>query len=348
MKVKIRVAVVGGTGYTGFELVSLLEQHPRAELVAITSQSYAGRPMAEVFPALQGVCTLVCESLDLDSMVEWADCVFVALPHKTAMEIVAPLVRAGKRVVDLSADFRFQDSATYEQWYQEHTARDLLAEAVYGLPELHGDRIRTARLVGNPGCYPTGVILVAAPLVAAGVIDSDSLIADCKSGVSGAGRAPTLTTHFCEANEGFKAYKVGEHRHTPEIEKELSSIAERPIKVVFTPHLVPMSRGILTTLYANIAGSVTEKEIGGIYHKTYESAPFVRVLNQGQMPNTLHVRGTNFCDIGYRLEARTGRIIAISAIDNLTRGAAGQAICNMNLMFGLDEDTGLRLRVWQP
>jgi N-acetyl-gamma-glutamyl-phosphate reductase len=192
------------------------------------------------------------------------------------------------------------------------------------------------------------VILAAAPLVEAGVIDSDSLIADCKSGVSGAGKEPTLTTHFCEANEGLKAYKVGEHRHTPEIEKELSSIAGRPIKVVFTPHLVPMSRGILTTLYANLAESVTEKEIGGIYHKTYESAPFVRVLNQGQMPSTLHVRGTNFCDIGYRLEARTGRIIAISAIDNLTRGAAGQAICNMNLMFGFDEDTGLRLRVWQP
>lgn len=348
MKVKIRVAVAGGTGYAGFELVSLLEQHPRVELVAITSQSYVGRPMAEVFPALQGVCPLVCESLDLDSLVERADCVFVALPHKTAMEVVAPLVRADKRVVDLSADFRFRDSATYEQWYQEHTAKDLLAEAVYGLPELHGDSIRTARLVGNPGCYPTGVILAAAPLVEAGVIDSDSLIADCKSGVSGAGKEPTLTTHFCEANEGLKAYKVGEHRHTPEIEKELSSIAGRPIKVVFTPHLVPMSRGILTTLYANLAESVTEKEIGGIYHKTYESAPFVRVLNQGQMPSTLHVRGTNFCDIGYRLEARTGRIIAISAIDNLTRGAAGQAICNMNLMFGFDEDTGLRLRVWQP
>jgi N-acetyl-gamma-glutamyl-phosphate reductase len=273
---------------------------------------------------------------------------FVALPHKTAMEVVAPLVHAGKLVVDLSADFRFRDAAVYEQWYQEHTAKDLLAEAVYGLPELHRDKIRSARLVGNPGCYPTGVILAAAPLLAAEVLDSDSLIADCKSGVSGAGRTPTLTTHFCETNEGFKAYKVGEHRHTPEIEQELSSLAGRSIKVVFTPHLVPMSRGILTTLYANLSGRVTDEEIEGFYQKAYGNAPFVRVLNPGQLPSTLHVRGTNYCDIGWRLEPRTGRIIAISAIDNLTRGASGQAICNMNLMFGFDEAEGLKLRVWQP
>ena len=346
--VKVRVAVIGSTGYSGFELVALLQQHPKVELIAITSQSYAGQPIAEVFPALRGVSSLVCEPLDLEGLVARADCMFVALPHKTAMEVVAPLVRAGKRVVDLSADFRFRDAAVYEQWYQEHTAKDLLDAAVYGLPELHGDKIRSARLVGNPGCYPTGVILAAAPLLAAEVIDSDSLIADCKSGVSGAGRTPTLTTHFCETNEGFKAYKVGEHRHTPEIEQELSSLAGRSIKVVFTPHLVPMSRGILTTLYANLSGRVDDKEIEGFYQKAYGNAPFVRVLNPGQLPSTLHVRGTNYCDIGWRLEPRTGRIIAISVIDNLTRGAAGQAICNMNLMFGFDEDEGLKLRVWQP
>ena len=233
---KIRVAVIGGTGYTGFELVTLLLQHPKVELTEITSQSYVGQTISEVFPALQQISSLVCTELDLDRLVDIADCVFVALPHRTAMEVVAPLVRAGKRVVDLSADFRFRSPEIYEKWYQEHTAKDLLAEAVYGLPELHGGEIRTARLVGNPGCYPTGVILAAAPLVAAGVVDPDSLIADCKSGVSGAGRAPTLATHFCEANEGFTAYKVAEHRHTPEIEQELSKIAERPIKVVFTPH----------------------------------------------------------------------------------------------------------------
>ena len=345
---KIRVAVVGGTGYAGFELVALLQQHPKVELIAITSQSYAGQCIDEVFPALRGVSSLVCEPLDLESLVARADCMFVALPHKTAMEVVAPLVRAGKRVVDLSADFRFRDAAVYEQWYQEHTAKDLLVEAVYGLPELHRDKIRSARLVGNPGCYPTGVILAAAPLLAAEAVDSDSLIADCKSGVSGAGRTPTLTTHFCETNEGFKAYKVGEHRHTPEIEQELSSLAGRVIKVVFTPHLVPMSRGILTTLYANLSGRVNDEEIEGFYQKAYGNAPFVRVLNPGQLPSTLHVRGTNYCDIGWRLEPRTGRIIAISAIDNLTRGASGQAICNMNLMFGFDEDEGLKLRVWQP
>ncbi|UCG14844.1 MAG: N-acetyl-gamma-glutamyl-phosphate reductase [Deltaproteobacteria bacterium] len=344
----MRVAIVGGTGYTGFELVALLQHHPRVQLTAITSQSYAGQSIAEVFPALRGVCSLVCESLDVESLSQQADFFFVALPHKTAMEVVAPLVRAGKRVVDLSADFRFRDAATYEQWYQEHTAKDLLAEAVYGLPELHTDEILSARLVANPGCYPSGVVLAAAPLVAAGVVELDSLIADCKSGVSGAGRAATLTTHFCEINDGFTAYKVGEHRHTPEIEQELSIVARRPLKVVFTPHLVPMSRGILTTLYASLAKDVANEDIGGLYRKEYGSAPFVRVLDGGHLPSTLHVRGTNYCDIGWRLEDRTGRIIVISAIDNLTRGASGQAICNMNLMCGFGEETGLQLRVWQP
>ncbi len=345
---KTRIAVVGGTGYTGFELVALLQQHPRMELTIITSQSYAGQPIAEIFPALRGMCSLVCEKLDIEKLVRQVDCVFVALPHKTAMKVVAPLVHAGKKVVDLSADFRFRDSATYEQWYQKHTAKALLAEAVYGLPELHADEIRSAGLVGNPGCYPTGVILAAAPLVVAEAVDPDSLIADCKSGVSGAGRAATLTTHFCEANEGFVAYKVAEHRHTPEIEQELSAVAGRAIKVVFTPHLVPMSRGILTTLYGRLSRSVTNEEISELYRKAYESAPFVRVMHKGQLPSTLYVRGTNYCDIGWRLEPRTGRIIAISAIDNLTRGAAGQAICNMNLMLGFDSVTGLDLRVWQP
>jgi N-acetyl-gamma-glutamyl-phosphate reductase len=346
--VKTRVAVIGGTGYTGLELVALLQQHPKVELTAVTSQSYAGQLVAEVFPALRGMCPLVCEKLDTERLIQQVDFVFVALPHKMAMEVVAPLVRAGKQVVDLSADFRFRDSATYEQWYQAHTAKSLLTKAVYGLPELHADDIRSARLVGNPGCYPTGVILAAAPLVAEKAVNLDSLIADCKSGVSGAGRTATLTTHFCEANEGFAAYKVAEHRHTPEIEQELSAVAGCAVKVVFTPHLAPMSRGILTTLYGRLSKRVTNEEISGFYRKTYESSPFVRVLDEGQLPSTLHVRGTNYCDIGWRLEPRTGRIIVISAIDNLTRGASGQAICNMNLMLGLDQVTGLNLRVWQP
>ena len=346
--VKIRVAVVGATGYTGFELVALLQQHPRVQLTAVTSQSYAGQPISEVFPSLRGICSLECEKLDIDNLIERVDFVFVALPHKTAMEVVAPLVRAGKKVVDLSADFRFQNPATYEQWYQEHRAKDLLSEAVYGLPELHADAIRSARLVGNPGCYPTGVILAAAPLLSEAVVDKNSLIADCKSGVSGAGRAATMTTHFCETNEGFRAYKVGEHRHTPEIEQELSTVAGQPIRVVFTPHLVPMSRGILTTFYARLSKSVSDAEIAALYQNAYKGASFVRVLDPGQLPSTLHVKGTNYCDIGWRLEPRTGRIIAISAIDNLTRGASGQAICNMNLMCDFEEATGLQLRVWQP
>ncbi|MBW1980578.1 MAG: N-acetyl-gamma-glutamyl-phosphate reductase [Deltaproteobacteria bacterium] len=345
---QLRVAVVGSTGYTGFELVSLLQQHPQVQLVALTSQSYAGKPIATVFPALQGVCSLVCEPLDVETLAQKADFVFVALPHKKAMEVVAPLVSAGKRVVDLSADFRFRRASTYEQWYQEHTARELLAEAVYGLPELHGKTIRTARIVGNPGCYPTGVILAAAPLVAHGFIALDSIIADCKSGVSGAGRAATLTTHYCEANEGFKAYKVGEHRHTPEIEQELSAVAGEELRVVFTPHLVPMSRGILSTVYGRLTAEVTEAEVRQAFEQAYGRARFVRIMEGGQLPATLQVRGTNFCDIGWRLDRRTGRIIVISAIDNLTRGASGQAVCNMNLMCGFPEDSGLDLRVWQP
>jgi N-acetyl-gamma-glutamyl-phosphate reductase len=345
---KLNVAVVGGTGYTGFELVALLQHHPRVRLTAVTSQSYVGQRLDAVFPALRGTCALVCERLDVEALARRADFVFVALPHKTAMEVVAPLFRAGKPVVDLSADFRLRDPAVYEHWYQPHSARDVLAEAVYGLPELHAEQIRAARLVGNPGCYPTGVILAAAPLLAAGAVELDSLIADCKSGVSGAGRAATLVTHFCEANEGLRAYKVAEHRHTPEIEQELSGVSGRPIKVVFTPHLVPMSRGILSTIYARLSRDATDAEIEALYRRAYEKSPFVRVLDSGQMPSTLHVRGTNYCDIGWRVEQRTRTVIVVAAIDNLTRGASGQAVCNMNLMCGFGEETGLEPRVWQP
>jgi len=346
--VAIRAAIVGSTGYTGLELVSILRYHPRTELTVLTSQSYVGQPISHVFPALRGVCSLACEAMNPESLVARADVIFVALPHKQAMEVVPGFIRAGRKVVDLSADFRFRDAAVYEAWYQPHTAKDLLTEAAYGLPELHADEIRKARLVGNPGCYPTGVILAAAPLVRRGVVTLESIIADCKSGVSGAGRAATLTTHYCEANEGFRAYSVGEHRHTPEIEQELSALAGRPLRVVFTPHLVPMSRGILTTLYANLAREASDEEIRALYHEMYDRAPFVRILDKGQLPSTLHVRGTNYCDISWRLEPRTGRIIVISAIDNLARGASSQAVCNMNLMCGFAEETGLNLRVWQP
>ena len=344
----IRAAVVGSTGYTGFELVSLLRYHPQVELAVLTSQSYVGQPISQVFPALRGVCSLVCETLNPESLVARADVIFVALPHKQAMEVVPGFIRAGRKVVDLSADFRFRDAAVYEAWYQPHTAKDLLAEAVYGLPELHADEIREARLVGNPGCYPTGVILAAAPLVRRGVVMLESIIADCKSGVSGAGRAATLSTHYCEANEGLRAYSVGEHRHTPEIEQELAALAGRPLRVVFTPHLVPMSRGILTTLYASLARDASDEEIRALYQEMYGGAPFVRILDKGELPSTMYVRGTNYCDIGWRLEPRTGRIIVISAIDNLARGASSQAVCNMNLMCGFAEDAGLNLRVWQP
>jgi N-acetyl-gamma-glutamyl-phosphate reductase len=259
------------------------------------------------------------------------------------MGMIPPLLAKDCRVVDLSADFRFKDSAVYEKWYQPHSAKDLLAEAVYGLPELHGYAVSRARLVGNPGCYPTCVILGLAPLVQNKLIQPDSLIADCKSGVSGAGRAVSLATLHCEVNEGFRAYKVAEHRHNPEMEQELSLLAGAPVQVTFTPHLVPMSRGILGTLYARLFKPLTEVEILNFYQNFYDGQPFIRLLPQGSLPNTINVRGSNYCDLGIKVDAARGRVIVVSAIDNLHRGAAGQAVHNFNLMCGFPETMGLDL-----
>ncbi len=344
----INVAIHGASGYTGFELIRLLLKHPEANLVTLTSRKFAGVPISEVFPALRGQCSLVCEDFSESELGEKADLVFAALPHQASMNAVPDLLNAGAKVVDLSADFRFRDEKVYSEWYQPHTAPELLNKAVYGLPELYRDQIKDARLVGNPGCYPTSVVLAMAPLVKEGVVDPDSIIADSKSGVSGAGRGLSLATHFCEVNEGFKAYKVGQHRHTPEMEQELSALAGKPIRISFTPHLVPMTRGILSTVYANLADNVTSEAVSEIFNSFYGNAPFVRVLGEGVFPNTLYVRGTNYCDIGWKIDRRVNRIVVVSAIDNLTRGASGQAICNMNLMFGLDETTGLTRTVWQP
>ena len=344
----IKVAIHGASGYTGFELIRLLLKHPEVELVTLTSRKFAGIPISEVFPALRGVCSLVCEDFSENEVGKKADLVFAALPHQASMNAVPSLLNSGAKVIDLSADFRFRDEKIYSEWYQHHSAPELLNEAVYGLPEIYRDKIKKARLVGNPGCYPTSVILAMAPLVKAGIVELESIIADSKSGVSGAGRGLSLTTHFCEVNEGFKAYKVAEHRHTPEMEQELSALAGKPIKISFTPHLVPMTRGILSTVYANLNPGVSAYTVTDVFKEFYEDAPFVRVLGDGVLPNTLYVRGTNFCDIGWKIDNRVNRIVVVSAIDNLTRGASGQAVCNMNLMFGLDETTGLLRTVWQP
>jgi len=336
-----RIGIVGASGYTGVELARLLCNCPDVQLTVATSRQYNGKKLGEVYPSLKGLVDIVCEDLQAAELVERADLFFTAVPHQTAMAIVPDLLEAGKKVVDLSADFRLHDAAVYEKWYQKHTARKYLAEAVYGLPELHRRQIGNARLVANPGCYPTSVILGVAPLLEAGAVEPETLIADAKSGASGAGRAAQTSTLFCEITEGFKAYKVADHRHTPEMEQEISELCNRPVTISFTPHLLPMSRGILSTIYASLSRPLTDSEVYELYRNYYKDEPFVRLCQPGTMPATQFVRGSNFCDLGFKTDARTGRIIVLAAIDNLVKGAAGQAVQNMNLMCGLPETRGL-------
>lgn len=341
MSGQVTVAVVGASGYTGLELMRLLARHPHVRLVALTSREYQGRPVGQVFPALARIVEQDFIPPDPELVAGRAQFVFTAVPHQTAMAMVPRLLAAGARVVDLSADFRFRDPQVYEAWYQPHTVPELLAEAVYGLPELHRGRISTARLVGNPGCYPTAVILGLAPLVKARRVDLASLIADCKSGVSGAGRGASLATSFCEVADSFRAYKVFEHRHTPEMEQELSLLAGELVRLTFTPHLVPMNRGILATLYATLTSPATEAELYRLYEDFYREEPFVRVMPPGTLPTTAQVRGSNYCDLALKVHPAGDRVIVVAAIDNLARGAAAQAVCNFNVMAGFPETTGL-------
>ena len=343
MAAPTKVAVYGASGYTGLELMRLLARHPGAELTCVTSREHQGRKVSEVFPALTRVVDLAFITPDPTAVAQAAQVVFLAVPHQTAMKVVPALLAAGVRVVDLSADFRFRDRAVYEAWYQPHSAPELLREAVYGLPELHRAKIRTARLVGNPGCYPTSVILGLAPLVKGRLVFPDSLIADCKSGVSGAGRGASLGTSYCEVTDSLRAYKVAEHRHAPEMEQELSQLSGKAAKITFTPHLVPMSRGILGTLYAQLVAPLTDEDVQKVYRAFYRGQPFVRLQPPGTWPSTQQVRGSNYCDIGFKVDRERGRIIVVSVIDNLTRGAAGQAVCNFNLMMGYPETQGLDL-----
>jgi len=346
---KIKVAVIGASGYAGLELVRLLARHPGCELTALTSLEYPGRPFSQIFPALAGIVDLpFMPDPTPEKIAAAAEVIFTAVPHQTAMGMVPGYLARGCKVVDLSADFRFRDVKLYEQWYQEHTAPEVNAQAVYGLPELYRGRVRQARLVGNPGCYPTGVILGLAPLAQAGLLAPDSVIADCKSGASGAGRQPLLGLSFCEVNEGFRAYKVMEHRHTPEMEQELSLLAGTPVTVTFIPHLVPMSRGILGTLYANLTEPRFEADLRFLYEKFYQGHPFVRLHPAGRFPDTRDVRGSNFCDLSLRVDQKGRRVAVVSAIDNLNKGAAGQAVQNFNLMVGFPETMGLETPPFLP
>lgn len=338
----INVGIVGASGYTGVELARILAGHPQVNITVATSRQYAGKPLAEVFPNLRKRVDIICEDLSVEALVDRADFFFTAVPHKTAMNIVPQLLQAGKKVVDLSADYRIRDAKTYEAWYQEHTSPNLLGDAVYGLPELYRDQIQTTQLTANPGCYPTSVILGMAPLLRERCIDPTTLIVDSKSGTTGAGRSANVGSLFCEVSDGFKAYKVGgSHRHIPEMEQELSRLAGESITLSFTPHLLPVNRGILSTIYASLLPGTKGKDLQQMYEDTYAKEPFVRMLPQGSLPSTQHVRGSNCCDISVQLDERTNRVIVIAVIDNIVKGASGQAIQNMNLMNGFAETTGL-------
>jgi len=338
---KTRVGIIGATGYTGVELLRLLLLHPEVEVTALTSQKYAGVPIDQVFPSLMKHLPLKCEELAVDQISKKTDFIFTAVPHKTAMETVPLFYRQGKKVVDLSADFRFKDPGVYEKWYQKHTSADLLPESVYGLPELHREAIRKAKIVGNPGCYPTGALIGLIPLVKMGMVSLENVVIDSKSGVSGAGRDVVLESLFCEVNEGVKAYKIFEHRHLPEIEQELSEIAQKKVSVTFVPHLIPMDRGILTTLYLVLTKKWKTEEVLNIFQEHYQKEPFIRIYPKGKLPNTKDVRGSNFCNIGVKVNEGDGRAVIVTAIDNLVKGASGEAVQNMNIMLGYPETMGL-------
>ncbi len=338
---KTRVGIIGGTGYTGAELLRLLLLHPKVEVTVLTSQKYAGLPIDQVFPSLTNRLQLKCEELSLDRVADKVDFVFAAVPHKTAMETVPLFFQQGKRVVDLSADFRLRDPVVYERWYQKHTCPELLSESVYGLPELHRERIRKAKIVGNPGCYPTGALIPLIPLLKHGMISHENIIVDSKSGVSGAGRDVVLGSLFCEVNEGVKAYKVFDHRHLPEIDQELSLLAQKKVEVTFVPHLIPMDRGILTTLYVRLNRRMKAEEVLNLLKESYREDPFVRIYPKGRLPNTKDVRGSNYCDIGLNVAESGDRMVVVSSIDNLVKGASGQAIQNMNIMLNYPETMGL-------
>ena len=338
----LKVAIVGASGYTGVELLRILYSHPEVAVTCVTSEQSAGKKISDVFPSLRGRCDMALENLEPVRIAEKADFIVTALPHKAAMEVVPTFLTFGKRVIDLSADYRLHDAGEYAKWYEPHMSPELLKKSVYGLPELKRAKIADAGLVANPGCYPTSVILGLAPLLKKKLIDPATVIADSTSGVSGAGRGAKVDYLFCEVNEGFKAYGVGGvHRHIPEMEQELSHLAGKKMTISFTPHLVPMDRGILSTVYAAPVKGVTTADMLKVYNDFYQGEAFVRVLPEGSFPSTAYVRGSNFCDIGLTVDSRTGRVIVVSAIDNLVKGASGQAVQNMNIMNGFPENTGL-------
>lgn len=342
----IRAGIVGGTGYTGVELLRILAMHKEVDVAVVTSRADTGKRVDEVYPSLRGFVDAVFTAPEVDTLAD-CDVVFFATPNGTAMQMAEPLLERGVKVIDLSADFRLKDPQEWRQWYgMEHACPDLIRQAVYGLPEVNREAIKQAELIACPGCYPTAVQLGFLPLIENGLIDSDRLIADVKSGVSGAGRKAEMTTLMSETGESFKAYAAGGHRHLPEIRQGLSIAANRPVGLTFVPHLTPMIRGIHATLYAQLNQDVDD--IQAFYSQRYTEEPFVDVLPQGAHADTRSVRGGNCCQIAVHVPQGGRTVVVLSVIDNLVKGASGQAVQNMNLMFGFDEREGLRIAALYP
>ena len=336
-----KIGIVGATGYTGEELLKILSRHDGVEVVFATSERLSGESLTGTFPQLVQFKEMSFCSAE-ESLTRDVDLVFLCLHAGDSAKWAQKFLQQNVRVIDLGSDFRFRHASAYVDWYNmQHPHPELLPEAVYGLTEWHRREVADARLVGNPGCYPTSIILALAPLLKKGLLEPRTIIADSKSGASGAGRSASTATLFCEVTDGFRAYKVGNHRHTPEIEQEVSALCGQEVKLTFTPHLLPVSRGILSTVYASLSREVSQDEVAEVYADFYRDEFFVRVLAGGAVPATQHVRGSNFCDIGFKVDARTGRIIILSAIDNIVKGAAGQAVQNLNLMYGFEQTESL-------
>lgn len=340
----IKVGIIGSTGYAGAELVRILTGHKEAEIVWYGSRSYVDKQYADVYRNMFQIVDASCMDDNMDELARQADVIFTATPQGLCASLVNENILSKTKIIDLSADFRIKDVSVYEKWYGiEHKSPEYIDEAVYGLCEINRDKVKGARLVANPGCYTTCSILTAYPLAKEGIIDMNTLIVDAKSGTSGAGRGAKLPNLFCEVNENMKPYGVASHRHTPEIEEQLGYASGEKVVINFTPHLVPMNRGILATEYASLKKEVTYEEVKAIYDKYYADEKFIRVLKENELPETKWVEGSNYVDINFKIDPRTNRIIMMGAIDNLVKGAAGQAVQNMNLMFGLDEAEGLNL-----
>ncbi len=339
---RINVAILGASGYTGSDLIRILINHPNVEIKYLTAEKHAGKRLPEVLPVFTNILDQKLHPLKTESIPDFINFVFTALPHGTSANIVKYCYEKGMKVVDLGADFRLSYKI-YKEWYGEHPCPELLKDAVYGLPELNRARIKKTKIVANPGCYPESSILPLAPLLKADLIKSNTIIIDSKSGVSGAGRSAELAYNFCEANEGLKAYKIDEHRHMPEIIEVLSNFSGKKVVLNFTPHLIPIDRGILSTIYVDLKKNINTSELLSVYDKYYKKEKFIRIMPEGIYPSTHQVRGSNFCDIGAKVIKGLNKAIIVSVIDNLVKGASGQAVQNMNIMMGYKEDTGLNI-----